>query len=102
MPTPIPKFSALAPRNLSVLCAKALLIFCSSSPPHCLCGKLLVKPDPNISPEVVREHGLTPFHRTGFGSVKLMLLQPTTLDDLIAEMDSAALGSEEAVVPVLA
>ena len=27
----------------------------------------------------LREHGLTPFHRTGFGPVKLILLQPTTL-----------------------
>ena len=45
----------------------------------------------------LREHGITPFHRTGFGSVKLMLLQPTTLDDLIDQLDV-----EESVIPALA
>jgi ribonuclease HII len=36
----------------------------------------------------LREFGLTPFHRTGFGSVKLLLLQPTTLDDLLTQLDA--------------
>jgi ribonuclease HII len=40
----------------------------------------------------LREQGLTPFHRAAFGTVRMMLLQPVTLDDLIAE----------AAVPVLA
>jgi ribonuclease HII len=44
----------------------------------------------------IRERGLTPFHRTEFGTVRLVLLQPTTLDDLIATMETqetvAALG----------
>jgi len=44
----------------------------------------------------LRERGLTPFHRSAFGTVKLMLLQPTTLDDLIVQLDS-----EEAAAPVL-
>ncbi|MBV9329810.1 MAG: ribonuclease HII [Chloroflexi bacterium] len=45
----------------------------------------------------LRERGLTPFHRTGFGSVKLMLLQPTSFDDLILQLDQ----QEEAEAPVL-
>jgi ribonuclease HII len=48
----------------------------------------------------LREQGLTPFHRAAFGTVRLMLLQPTTLDDLIAELDGV--DSEEAVAPALA
>jgi len=45
----------------------------------------------------IRQQGLTPFHRAGFGTVKMMLLQPTTLDDLIEQLEE----SEEAVDPVL-
>jgi ribonuclease HII len=45
----------------------------------------------------IREQGLTPFHRAAFGTVKLMLLQPTTLDDLIEELES-----EEAAAAALA
>jgi ribonuclease HII len=41
----------------------------------------------------LREHGLTPFHRTAYAPVKLFILQPTTLDDLIAQIEE---------VPVLA
>lgn len=37
----------------------------------------------------LREHGLTPFHRTGYAPVRTFLLQPTTLDDLIQQMDTA-------------
>jgi len=46
----------------------------------------------------IREQGLTPFHRAAFGTVRMMLLQPTTLDDLIEQLAS----DEEAVAPVLA
>ena len=38
--------------------------------------------------QAIRERGLTPFHRAEFGTVKLMLLQPTTLDDLIANLET--------------
>jgi ribonuclease HII len=38
----------------------------------------------------LREHGITPFHRLGYITVRNVLLQPTTLDDLIATMDAAA------------
>jgi ribonuclease HII len=44
----------------------------------------------------LRERGLTPFHRTAYAPVKMFLLQPTTLDDLILQLDS------EEAVPVLA
>jgi ribonuclease HII len=47
--------------------------------------------------QAIRERGLTPFHRTEFGTVKLVLLQPTTLDDLIEQLET-----EAAVTPVLA
>jgi ribonuclease HII len=48
----------------------------------------------------LRQQGLTPFHRAAFGTVRMMLLQPTSFDDLIEQMDGET--SEEAVVPVLA
>src|SRR5262249_45744059 len=44
----------------------------------------------------IREQGLTPFHRAAFGTVKMVLLQPTTLDDLIDQLES-----EETSIPVL-
>ena len=44
----------------------------------------------------LREHGLTPFHRTSYAPVRTFILQPTTLDDLINQLDT-----EEAVAPVL-
>jgi ribonuclease HII len=44
----------------------------------------------------LRERGLTPFHRTAYGPVKTFILQPTTLDDLIVQLDS------EEATPVLA
>jgi ribonuclease HII len=37
----------------------------------------------------LREHGLTPFHRTGYAPVRTFILQPTTLDDLITQLDAA-------------
>ena len=37
----------------------------------------------------IRERGLTPFHRLGFGPVRMFLLQPTTLDDLVRQLDDA-------------
>jgi ribonuclease HII len=43
----------------------------------------------------LRERGLTPFHRTAYAPVKMFILQPTTLDDLILQLDS------EEAVPVL-
>ncbi|HEY2594492.1 MAG TPA: ribonuclease HII [Chloroflexota bacterium] len=46
----------------------------------------------------LREHGLTPFHRAAFGSVKLMLLQPTSFDDLIEELDSHEAAAQDALV----
>ncbi len=49
--------------------------------------------------QALRECGLTPFHRAAFGTVKIMLLQPTTLDDLIAELEQTP---EEATAPTLA
>ena len=52
----------------------------------------------------LREFGITPFHRAAFGTVKMMLLQPTTLDDLIEqlEVEEAAVEAETEAVPVLA
>ena len=47
----------------------------------------------------LREHGLTPFHRAAFGTVKMMLLQPTTLDDLIEELNAQ---TEDKFAPILA
>jgi ribonuclease HII len=44
----------------------------------------------------LREHGLTPFHRTGYAPVKTFILQPTTLDDLIAALDSAETEADAA------
>jgi ribonuclease HII len=43
----------------------------------------------------LRERGLTPFHRTAYAPVKTIILQPTTLDDLIEQLDS------EEAIPVL-
>jgi ribonuclease HII len=37
----------------------------------------------------IRERGVTPFHRRAFGTVKAVLLQPTSFDDLLAQMDQA-------------
>src|SRR5207248_6750284 len=37
----------------------------------------------------LRERGITPFHRLGYITVRNVLLQPTTLDDLIANLDEA-------------
>jgi ribonuclease HII len=48
----------------------------------------------------IREQGLTPFHRAAFGTVRMMLLQPTSLDDLLMEQMESE--EEEAVAPVLA
>jgi ribonuclease HII len=52
----------------------------------------------------LREHGLTPFHRTGYAPVKLLLLQPTSFDDLIVRLDEAAALAEHGLdrVPALA
>jgi ribonuclease HII len=53
----------------------------------------------------LREHGLTPFHRLAYAPVRTFILQPTTLDDLIDQMDRAesAEGADSLeTVPVLA
>jgi len=42
----------------------------------------------------IRQHGLTPFHRTSYGSVRMYLLQPTTLDDLLSQLDAAPPASD--------
>jgi ribonuclease HII len=39
--------------------------------------------------EGIRQQGLTPFHRRGFGTVRLFELQPTTLDELIEHLQGA-------------
>ena len=44
----------------------------------------------------LRECGLTPFHRTAYAPVKTFILQPTTLDDLIVELDTAESEAEAA------
>jgi ribonuclease HII len=45
----------------------------------------------------LRERGLTPFHRTGYAPVRTFILQPTTLDDLIDQLDNA---NPDAIVPL--
>jgi ribonuclease HII len=52
----------------------------------------------------LRDHGLTPFHRVAYAPVKAFILQPTSFDDLIQELDTAAATEAEAMenVPVLA
>jgi ribonuclease HII len=37
----------------------------------------------------LREHGLTPFHRLAYAPVRAFILQPTTFDDLIDQLDTA-------------
>jgi hypothetical protein len=51
----------------------------------------------------LREHGLTPFHRVAYAPVRAFILQPTSFDDLIEELDNAeaAAASMEAI-PALA
>jgi ribonuclease HII len=48
----------------------------------------------------IREHGLTPFHRLAYAPVKAFLVQPTSLDDLIAQLDAA--GAENTKTAELA
>ena len=51
----------------------------------------------------LREHGLSPFHRTSYAPVRTFILQPTTLDDLIAQMDdNVQLAEREEIVAALA
>jgi ribonuclease HII len=53
----------------------------------------------------LREHGLTPFHRTAYAPVKMFILQPTTFDDLLNQLDTAnpeAIVAVEEAVPALA
>jgi ribonuclease HII len=37
----------------------------------------------------LREHGLTPFHRVAYAPVRAFILQPTSFDDLIDQLDTA-------------
>jgi ribonuclease HII len=46
----------------------------------------------------LREHGLTPFHRTAYAPVRNFILQPTTLDDLIAQLDESTRSDETAQI----
>jgi ribonuclease HII len=46
----------------------------------------------------LRQHGLTPFHRTGYAPVRTFMLQPTTLDDLIVQLDDAQAEVAQATV----
>jgi len=48
----------------------------------------------------LREQGLTPFHRTGYAPVKAFLLQPTTLDDLIRQLDEAEVLNVQELDPM--
>jgi ribonuclease HII len=50
----------------------------------------------------LREHGLTPFHRLAYAPVKMFVLQPTTFDDLISQMDSAERADSLETVPAFA
>jgi ribonuclease HII len=43
----------------------------------------------------LRERGITPFHRLGYITVRNVLLQPTTLDDLITQLDETRAESIE-------
>src|SRR5258708_3076908 len=43
----------------------------------------------------LRQQGITPFHRAAFGTVKMLLLQPTSFDDLLAELDAEATPESE-------
>lgn len=43
----------------------------------------------------LREHGLTPFHRLAYAPVRTFLVQPTTFDDLILELDAAQADAAE-------
>jgi ribonuclease HII len=42
----------------------------------------------------IRELGVTPFHRRAFGTVKAVLLQPTSFDDLLHQMDALTPGEQ--------
>jgi ribonuclease HII len=50
----------------------------------------------------LREHGLTPFHRLAYAPVKMFVLQPTTFDDLIDQLDSAERADSLETVPAFA
>jgi len=48
----------------------------------------------------LRAQGLTPFHRTGYAPVKAFLLQPTTLDDLIKQLDETEAMAAQELDPI--
>ena len=57
----------------------------------------------------LRENGLTPFHRTAYAPVRTFILQPTSLDDLLVQVEQhieseldGSIPTPEAVIPALA
>jgi ribonuclease HII len=50
--------------------------------------------------DAIRQRGLTPFHRLAYAPVKAFMLQPTSFDDLLAEMEQ--LEQEQVAEAVLA
>ena len=51
--------------------------------------------------DAIRRQGLTPFHRTGYAPVRTFILQPTSFDDLIAQLDGAPSDIAEATIASL-
>jgi ribonuclease HII len=49
--------------------------------------------------EGLRERGLTPFHRIAYAPVRTFILQPTSLDDLIVQLDRALEHDEPEPAP---
>jgi ribonuclease HII len=50
----------------------------------------------------IREQGLTPFHRLAYAPVRAYLVQPTSFDDLLAQMDALEAAPEPQPEPALA
>lgn len=50
----------------------------------------------------LHEHGLTPFHRLAYAPVRAVILQPTTFEDLLNELDTAEAAALSETVPALA
>jgi hypothetical protein len=44
----------------------------------------------------LHQHGLTPFHRLAYAPVRAFIVQPTTFDDLIEQLDTAEAEAEAA------
>ena len=53
--------------------------------------------------DAIRERGVTPFHRLAYAPVRAFLVQPTSFDDLLAQMERAeSLEPEYEPQPILA